>query len=103
MTTQHNAADTAAGPHWPAPRPTCTHKLYPNVDLYFIFQAMGFPVDMLPVLFAIGRMAGWLAQWREGKARRRAENRMFSCDLCRRGAQTSSPRGLSGIVRSDAR
>ena len=44
------------------------HKLYPNVDFYsgLIYQAMGFPVDMFPVLFAIGRMPGWLAQWEEG-------------------------------------
>jgi citrate synthase len=43
------------------------HKLYPNVDFYsgIIYQAMGFPVDMFPVLFAIGRMPGWLAQWEE--------------------------------------
>ena len=42
-------------------------KLYPNVDFYsgIIYQAMGFPVDTFPVLFAIGRMAGWLAQWQE--------------------------------------
>jgi citrate synthase len=42
-------------------------KLYPNVDFYsgIIYQAMGFPVDMFPVLFAIGRMSGWLAQWQE--------------------------------------
>jgi citrate synthase len=42
-------------------------KLYPNVDFYsgLIYQAMRFPVDMFPVLFAIGRMAGWLAQWQE--------------------------------------
>ncbi len=42
-------------------------KLYPNVDFYsgIIYQAMGLPVDMYPVLFAIGRMPGWLAQWRE--------------------------------------
>ena len=42
-------------------------KLYPNVDFYsgLIYQAMGFPVDMFPVLFAIGRMSGWLAQWQE--------------------------------------
>ena len=42
-------------------------KLYPNVDFYsgIIYQAMGFPVEMFPVLFAIGRTAGWLAQWRE--------------------------------------
>jgi citrate synthase len=42
-------------------------KLYPNVDFYsgLIYQAMGFPVDMFPVLFAIPRTAGWLAQWEE--------------------------------------
>jgi citrate synthase len=42
-------------------------KLYPNVDFYsgIIYQAMGFPVDMFPVLFAIPRAAGWLAQWVE--------------------------------------
>jgi len=44
------------------------HRLYPNVDFYsgIIYQAMGFPVSMFPVLFAIGRMPGWLAQWQEG-------------------------------------
>ncbi len=42
-------------------------KLYPNVDFYsgLIYQAMGFPVDMFPVLFAIGRTSGWVAQWEE--------------------------------------
>jgi citrate synthase len=42
-------------------------KLYPNVDFYsgLIYQAMKFPVDMFPVLFAIPRMSGWLAQWQE--------------------------------------
>jgi len=42
-------------------------KLYPNVDFYsgLIYQAMGFPVDMFPVLFAIPRTSGWLAQWDE--------------------------------------
>jgi citrate synthase len=44
-----------------------TRKLYPNVDFYsgLIYQAMGFPVEMFPVLFAIPRMSGWLAQWQE--------------------------------------
>jgi len=44
-----------------------SHKLYPNVDFYsgVIYQAMGFPVAMFPVLFAIGRTPGWLAQWQE--------------------------------------
>ena len=43
-------------------------KLYPNVDFYsgIIYQAMKFPSDMFPVLFAIPRMSGWLAQWQEG-------------------------------------
>ena len=42
-------------------------KLYPNVDFYsgLIYQAMGFPVDMFPVLFAIPRTPGWLSQWEE--------------------------------------
>jgi citrate synthase len=44
-----------------------SRKLYPNVDFYsgIIYQGMGFPVDMFPVLFAIPRTAGWLAQWQE--------------------------------------
>jgi citrate synthase len=44
-----------------------SRKLYPNVDFYsgLIYQAMGFPVEMFPVLFAIPRTSGWLAQWLE--------------------------------------
>ncbi|MBI3099826.1 MAG: citrate synthase [Planctomycetes bacterium] len=43
------------------------HKLYPNVDFYsgLIYQSLRFPVDMFPVLFAIARTSGWLAQWEE--------------------------------------
>ena len=43
------------------------HKLYPNVDFYsgLIYRALGFPVGMFTVLFAIGRLPGWIAQWRE--------------------------------------
>jgi citrate synthase len=42
-------------------------KLYPNVDFYsgVIYQAIGFPVNMFTVLFAMGRLPGWIAQWRE--------------------------------------
>ncbi|MEO6258942.1 MAG: citrate synthase [Thermoanaerobaculia bacterium] len=42
-------------------------KLYPNVDFYsgLIYQAMKFPMDMFPVLFAIPRVSGWLSQWQE--------------------------------------
>ena len=44
-----------------------SRKLYPNVDFYtgIIYQAMAFPVTMFPVLFAIPRTSGWLAQWAE--------------------------------------
>jgi citrate synthase len=44
-----------------------SHRLYPNVDFYsgIIYEAMGFPLDMFPVLFAIARTSGWLAQWME--------------------------------------
>jgi citrate synthase len=42
-------------------------KLYPNVDFYsgLIYQGLRFPVEMFPVLFAIPRTVGWLAQWEE--------------------------------------
>jgi citrate synthase len=43
-------------------------RLYPNVDFYsgLIYRAMGFPTGMFPVLFAIGRLPGWIAHWLEG-------------------------------------
>lgn len=42
-------------------------KLYPNVDFYsgVIYRAMGIPSDMYTVMFALGRLPGWIAQWRE--------------------------------------
>ena len=42
-------------------------KLYPNVDFYsgIIYRAIGFPVEMFTVLFALGRLPGWIAQWKE--------------------------------------
>jgi citrate synthase len=44
-----------------------SRKLYPNVDFYsgLIYQAMGFPTEMFPVLFGIARTSGWIAQWEE--------------------------------------
>ena len=44
-----------------------TRKLYPNVDFYsgIIYRALGIPTDMFTVLFAIGRLPGWIAQWKE--------------------------------------
>lgn len=45
-------------------------KLYPNVDFYsgIIYRALGLPVDMFTVMFAMGRLPGWIAQWRELRA-----------------------------------
>ncbi len=42
-------------------------KLYPNVDFYsgIIYRALGIPVEMFTVMFAMGRLPGWIAQWRE--------------------------------------
>ena len=42
-------------------------KLYPNVDFYsgIIYRALGFPTEMFTVLFALGRLPGWMAQWKE--------------------------------------
>lgn len=47
-----------------------TRKLYPNVDFYsgIIYRALGIPTDMFTVMFAIGRLPGWIAQWKEMKA-----------------------------------
>jgi len=51
-----------------------SRKLYPNVDFYsgIIYRALGFPPEMFTVMFAIGRLPGWMAHWNEhnaGKAR----------------------------------
>ena len=42
-------------------------KLYPNVDFYsgIIYRAMGIPTEMFTVMFAMGRLPGWIAQWKE--------------------------------------
>jgi citrate synthase len=44
------------------------HNLYPNVDFYsgIILRAIGIPTNMFTVMFAIGRLPGWIAQWKEG-------------------------------------
>mgnify|MGYP003313226030 CR=1 FL=1 len=42
-------------------------KLYPNVDFYsgLIYKALNIPINMFPVMFAMGRLPGWIAQWKE--------------------------------------
>ena len=80
-----------------------SRKLYPNVDFYsgLIYQAMGFAPAMFPVLFAIGRTAGWIAQWKRcsattrgrsrGHARSTSGNR--SGTTCRSGPVRASAQG----------
>lgn len=47
-------------------------KLYPNVDFYsgIIYKALGFPTQMFTVLFALGRLPGWISQWKEMRERK---------------------------------
>ena len=61
-------------------------KLYPNVDFYtgVIYRAMGFPTKMFTVLFALGRLPGWIAHWREMIATRRTGS-------AARASSTSAP------------
>ena len=49
-----------------------SRKLYPNVDFYsgIIYRAMGIPIEMFTVMFALGRLPGWIAQWREMRLRK---------------------------------
>ena len=63
-----------------------SHKLYPNVDFYsgVIYRAIGIPTNMFTVMFAIGRLPGWVAQWLEARARRRLPHRPPAPDLHRR-------------------
>ncbi len=69
-------------------------KLYPNVDFYtgLIYRAMGFPTKMFTVLFAIGRLPGWIAQWHEMINDPQTEDRPAAPALHRRGrARLTSP------------
>ena len=54
-----------------------SRKLYPNVDFYsgLIYKAMGYPTDYFTVLFALGRLPGWIAQWEEMLTDKRDEDR----------------------------
>jgi len=79
-----------------------SRNLYPNVDFYsgIIYQALGLPVDMYPVLFAIPRMSGWLAQWKEtasgrGTERSRAPGRSTPATNIRKFVPMPK-RGLGG-------
>ncbi len=77
-------------------------KLYPNVDFYsgLIYQAMNLPVDMFPVLFAIGRMSGWLAQWQElveDKEQKIARPRQLYLGPGRREPVPRNKRSVEGV------
>jgi citrate synthase len=73
-----------------------SRKLYPNVDFYsgLIYQAMGFPVAMFPVLFAIPRTAGWLAQWDE--MLRDPDQKIARPRQIYTGAETRDYKGIAG-------
>ncbi len=60
-------------------------KLYPNVDFYsgILLRAMGIPTSMFTVMFAIGRMPGWIAHWREQHGERRRPHRPAQAGLHR--------------------
>jgi citrate synthase len=62
-----------------------SRKLYPNVDFYsgFIYRALGIPVEMFPVLFAVARTAGWLSQWEESLLDPEHEDLAAAADLRR--------------------
>ena len=81
-------------------------KLYPNVDFYsgLIYRAMGFPTDMFPVLFAIGRLPGWIAHWWEGNENPEDEDRPAAPDLHRAGraqVRADRPARLTRRFRSE--
>ena len=76
-----------------------SRKLYPNVDFYsgLIYQALSFPIDMFPVMFAMPRTSGWLAHW-GGNARAGLAHRATAPDLLRPGrarVRAHQPTGLS--------
>jgi citrate synthase len=54
-----------------------SRKLYPNVDFYsgIIYRALGIPTNMFTVMFAIGRLPGWIAQWLELRDQKQAIGR----------------------------
>jgi citrate synthase len=75
-----------------------SRKLYPNVDFYsgLIYQALNIPTDMFPVLFAIPRTAGWLAQWEEmllDPEQKIARPRQIYCGEGKRPYKTLEQRG----------
>ena len=78
-------------------------KLYPNVDFYsgIIMRALGIPVEMFPVIFAIGRMPGWIANYKEILSRKRTEEPHFlsaslAPDLYRAHAEPLRSAGTNG-------
>ena len=80
-----------------------SRKLYPNVDFYsgLIYQAMGFPIEMFTVLFAIARTAGWIAHWQEMLDTRPAD-RPAPPALHRRGRARLRPDGRPQVTASGA-
>ncbi len=76
-------------------------KLYPNVDYYsgIIMRALGIPTSMFTVMFAIGRLPGWIAHWREVRSRRNAAYRPAAPDLHRRDEESFRSDGAAQVAR----
>ena len=82
-------------------------KLYPNVDFYsgLIYQAMGYPTDYFTVLFALGRLPGWVAQWEEmllDKEQKIARPRQIYMGAAERDFVPLVARRLSRVTTVDA-
>ena len=79
-------------------------KLYPNVDFYtgLIYKAMGFPTKMFTVLFALGRLPGWIAQWREMIERPGDQDRPPAPGLHRRDRARLRRSGRAGLIPDTA-
>ncbi len=82
------------------------HKLYPNVDFYsgILYRAMGIPTEMFTVMFALGRLPGWIAQWKEARQdpdARIHRPRQIYVGETQRAFVPLALRGVAGPVRED--
>ena len=80
-------------------------KLYPNVDFYsgLIYEALGMPMEMFPVMFAIGRTSGWIAQWLEMIEDPEQKIRASAADLHGQARRRLRPDGSAQVARDPGR
>ena len=82
-----------------------SRRLYPNVDFYsgLIYQAMGYPTDYFTVLFALGRLPGWIAQWEEMLGDPEQEDLAAAAGVHRRARAAVRPARRARLTRGDRR